>query len=1114
MKRLLMYCLFLVFFFISLKAFSDQSEGRLLRFPDVHDTRITFVYAGDLWTVGTEGGTARRLTSHPGLELFPKFSPDGSKIAFTGQYDGNFNVYVMPAEGGTPKQLTFTPDPTHMPERMGPNNEVITWLPDGKSILFLSRQNTYNDWFGHLFTIPVDGGLAVPLPLPKGGLTSFSSDGTKIAYNPIFRNFRTWKRYDGGLAQDVWTYDLVNKKSKRITDWKGTDSFPMWHGDTIYFNSDRDENRRFNLYAYSLTSGQTTKVTSFKDYDVLWPSLGGDKIVFENGGFLYLYSISGNENHKLTIMVNSDTVLSQPRWVDLQDYISGFSISPEGKRAIIEARGDIFTVPAKEGPTRNLTASSNADERYASWSPDAKWIAYVADQSGEDEIYVIGGDGRGQPVRVTTTGDCIKYAPVWSPDSHKLAWSDKNNKLYFVDIDSKKIQMIDSSNVFEIREYGWSPDSKWVAYSKPQENQFTTVELYSLATNQVTHLTDSFTNNHTPVFDPGGEYLYLLSERTYNEELGLFDFSFTNRNATRIYAVMLKADKPSPFAAKSDEAGEKKDDEKKPAEPPKTVDKKSDKKAVGEQKPEVPEAIKNFRIDLTGLSNRIVPVPIGADNITGLDASAEAVYYVTAPSQGLAGPIGSDTAKVHRYDLKEKKDVVILTPVDEWVLSSDHKQLAYHSAKIYGIVDSTKEGSKPGDGQLDLGKLQARVDYHQEWAEIFDEAWRQERDYFYSPKMNGVDWKKIRDLYAPLVPYVNNRYDLIYVIGEMIGELGNSHTYVGGGDMPDLKAVGEGYLGAYFELDSVSGYYRIKKIFPGDNSRDDYRSPLTEPGVVAHEGDYILSVDGKELKAPTSPYSMFQNKADQIVDLELNSSPSTRGSRHVAVKPIASEFSLHYLDWVDTNRAKVDKASEGKLGYIYLPDMDSEGLNEFVRQYFPQIRKQGLIIDARYNGGGFVDQLVLERLRRVLVGMGVSRNGGESTEPPQVFVGPMVCLANEFSASDGDIFPFYFQQYKLGPVIGKRTWGGVRGIRGYIRLLDGGYVTRPEFSLYDLKSQWVLENHGVTPDIEVENLPEDESQGVDAQLNRAIEYLMKEIQEHPRALPPRPSYDSGYPPGN
>ena len=1110
----------------------EGQEGRLLRFPDIHQDKIAFMYGGDLWLVPSAGGVARRITTHPGRELFPKFSPDGKWIAFTGQYDGNFNVYVMPADGGQPKQLTFYQGAAQpLSERMGIHNEVVTWTPDSKRLVFLSRRDASNGWVKRLFGVSVDGGIPEALPMDQGGLGTFSADGTKIAYNQIFRNFRTWKRYTGGLAQSITLYDLKNNTSEDLPHTEWTDTFPMWHGNTIYFTSDRGAEHRLNLYSSDLSSKQVTQLTHFTDFDVMWPSLGGDSIIFENGGYLYTFDVQSNQPKKLTIYLPSEQDQTLKHWTSVSKLITDFDISPEGKRAVFAARGDVFTAPAKEGSARNLTRTPGIREKSVAWSPDGRWIAYVSDRSGEDEIYISPHDGMGKERQITSGYRGFKFTPVWSPDGRKLAWGDKDLRLWYIDIDEKKQVQVDSSRYAEMQDYSWSPDSKWLAYDKNAENNNSVVYLYSLADKTISPVTDSMTNSNGPIFDLDGKYLYFLSDRDFNEVLGNIDFEFANPKTTRVYLATLRKDEPSPFLVLSDEAQVKPGNPDELTPPPPERQKQKERKetkaepSAKEPKPGEPpkenEKPKEFRIDLDGIQGRIVALPMEPSVIRSFAASKGFLYYSSTPVQGLSGPVPGESSAVHVYDLKERKNKVLIEDVERFALSFDGSKLLYEgegnhdAAHVYGIIDA-KPGDQPkkvGEGTVPLNGLRAEVDPPQEWKQIFNEVWRQQRDYFFEKSMNGVDWEAIRNKYAALVPYAADRYSLTYILGEMIGELSNSHTYVGGGDFPDLHPVNVGLLGADFDIDKASGRYRFKKIYPGENWDSKVRSPLTEPGVNIKEGDYLITVNGRDLRAPQDLYEAFVNTANEAVTLTVNSSPSEDGARKVQVRPIADEFSLRELKMIETNRKKVADATNGRLGYIYIPDMGGAGLNEFVKQYFPQIRKQGMIIDVRYNGGGFVDQLIFERLRRVLSGMGSARNWENNTVPPNVFHGYMACITNHYAASDGDIFSYYFKYYKLGPLIGERSWGGVRGIRGQIPLIDGGYITRPEFARYGLDSKWVIENHGVQPDIVVENRPEAVVQGQDPQLDRAIAEVMKQIQANPRKLPPRPPDLPAYPEG-
>jgi len=1099
-KHLLSFIMLFVCLPVALMA---QQEGRLLRFPDIYQNQVVFMYGGDLWTVDASGGTARKLTSHPGLEIMPRFSPDGKWIAFTGQYDGNFNLYRIPAEGGEPTQLTFLQPPEEFSYRHGPENMILDWYPDSKFILFLSRRYTWHDWFGNLFSVSINGGTPEKLSLLKGGLASFNADGTKIAYNRKFRNFRTWKRYTGGLAQDIWIYDFTNNTTTRVTDWVGTDTEPNWIGDKIYFTSDRPSEKhpdqkapgRANIWEYDLNTKQFKQRTFFEDYDVKWASAGKTKLIFENGGYLYTLDITreDTEPQKLTIMLPGDRLLTRPGWENTQKMITTYNLAPTGNRALFEARGDIYTVPKEHGDIRNLTQTSGIREKYPVWSPDGQWIAYFSDRHGEDDLYLIKDAPGAQEVRVTTDGKMFRYPPIWSPDSKKLAFSDKEYRLWYVDINKKTPVLVDSSKVWEIHEYRWSPDSKWLAYTKQGENEFQSIYLYNLPSEKITQLTSDFTNDWSPTWDPDGKYFYFLSDRNLNPTLGSFDFTYNYHRTAGIYLTTLQKDTLNPFKPKSDEV-------KVPAE-----------EAKKEEKPEKKQP-GNIHIDFDGIQGRMVRFPVEPDNYQSLHAASGAVFYLSTPTQGLAGAAEPVTPKLHGFDMTKREDVVMADGASGYDISPDHKYLIYKQGGNYAVTDA-KPVKVAEPKTLNLSEMKAKVDYQKEWRGIFEEAWRYQLNYFYNPRMNNVDWEAMRKKYEVLIPYVADRYDLNYVIGEMIGELSNSHTYVGGGDYPDIPETTYGMLGV--DLTTDRGYYKITKIYPGDNTRPDRISPLTKPGVNVPEGSYILAINGQPLTAKDNVYAALENTIGKQVELTVNSKPAEKGARTETVVPIGSEYELRHWDWINTNRQKVDRLSDGQIGYVYLSDMSTTGLNEFVEQFYPQIRKKGLIIDERYNGGGFVDQLILERLRRVLIGMSMQRGGMTSTDPPEVLSGYMVTLINGYSASDGDIFPYYFRQYGLGELIGERTWGGVRGIRGYTGTVDQGYTSIPEFSMYTLNSTWNMENYGVPPDIEVDNRPDLVVSGQDPQLERAGQVLLQKIKANPDSLhltlPPRPDWEPPYP---
>ena len=1086
-------------------AATAQANNTLMRFPTLHGDSVVFEAHGNLWKVSREGGTARRLTTDPGFDIMPRFSPDGRWIAFTGQYQGNTDVYVIPADGGDAKRLTFHSDVVaDAPMRWGPDNMVVTWTPDSRNIVFLSRRNTFNSWFGQLFTVPLTGGLPVQLPILKGGMLSYSPDGSEIAYNRIFRNFRTWKRYYGGLAQDVWIYNFKTMKLDRVTDWKGTDADPMWYGHLIYFLSDRGPESRKNLWVYDLDSKQFRQVTHFKDYDIDWPSLGDSGIVFQEAGALYVMDLPSEQLHKLAVSVPDDGGRTGMRWVDASKYIqstdtagdTNIGLSPNGKRALLQARGDIFTLPREHGPTRDITHTSDAEEEYPTWSPDGKWIAYATDSSGEDEIAVRPANGgAGQILTGFKRG--YFYQPVWAPGSDKLAFSDNEHRLWYLDIESRKLTQVAQDKWSEIHDYAWSPDGQWLAYSVTADNQMRQIELYSLNSGKAIRVSSAMDSDMNPVFDPSGRYLYFLSMRHENPTFSETEFNVATLKMFGVYVATLTRDEASPFAPRNDEG---------------TL---SNGKGDAGKTPEwKPGASKPMRIDLDGLLARAVPLPIPAANIGGLAATPGHIYYMTSPNQMIAGPLPGVPPELHVYDLAKREDKTLVTGLAGYTLSADGKTVLYNMPDgKFMFSDALPGAAKPAP--LDTSHMWVQVNPVQEWNEMYNMAWRLERDLFVNREMNGVNWQAVHDQYAKLLPLAGSREDLNYLIGEMIGELSNSHTYVGGGDMDyGVHRAPTGLLGVDFGVDEKSGRYYFRKIYPGDNTRANYRSPLTEPGVNVKAGDYLLAVDGRELRAPTNPYSLFTGTANEDVTLTVADNAEGKNRRSVLVKTIPNELDIRLKAWIDHNREWVNKESGGKIGYIYMSDMEAQGMDQFIRQFYPQITKQGLIIDDRWNGGGFIDQIVLERLRRVLIGMNSNRQQVASPIPQQVSDSYKVTLINHYSASDGDIFPYFFKKYGLGPLIGTRTWGGVRGIRGYWPLLDNGYITIPEDTMYGLHSEWVIENHGVDPDMEVDNNPGKEMLGQDAQLKAAVDYLMEKIRAHPLNLPPPPPLLPAYPPNN
>ncbi len=1059
-----------------------QDEARLLRFPAIYGDRVVFTYAGDLYTVSAAGGVARKLTNDVGFEMFARFSPDGTLLGFTAQYDGNTEVYCMPADGGVPRRLTTTATLSRddVSDRMGPNNIVMTWK--GKDIIYRSRQREWNDWKGELFSVPAAGGPSTQLPLPRGGWCTFSPDGSQIAYNRIFREFRTWKRYRGGQADDIWIYDFASRSTTNITNNPAQDVFPMWSGKKVYFLSDRDENKRMNLYVVDLQTRETTRLTTFSEFDIKFPSLGPDAIVFENGGYLYRYDLTSGETRRISVRLQEDFATGRGGLWDVSKQVTNYEIAPDGSRALFGARGEIFTVPAKYGNTRNLTSTPGIHERNGLWSPDGKWIAFISDQTGEDEIWIVPQDGRGTAQQITRGGDTYKYQPLWSPDSKKLLWADKKLRLQYVDVESRKVTPVAQATAWEFTSYVWSPDSKWIAFARPEEERMTTIQLYSFDSKETTEVTDGWFTSHAPVFSSDGKYLFFVSNRTFNPTYSQTEWNHVYNDMAGIYLVTLAAETRSPFAPKSDEVSVKE-----------ATPKAADAKAGKETTPAV-----TLKVDTRGIQSRIAALPVPASGYRNLQSVGDKLYYIRRGT-------GDEKSKLMLYELDKQKETE-LGEFNGFEISADGKKMLVGQSDSYAIIDlpTAKIDIKE---KLSLSDLKVTLDRKAEWKQIFQESWRQMRDFVYDPGLHGVDWPAMREKYGALIPFVNHRADLTYVIGEMIAELNLGHCYVGGGDLPAVERIPLGLLGARLERDGGTGAYRIVEILRGQNWDRNLRSPLTEIGVQVKEGDYIVAVNGHPTKEMTDIYTSLLNTAGKQVTLSVSAGPAGDGARDVVVIPTSNELPLYYYTWVQRNIERVSKATNGKVGYIHIPDMGVSGLNEFAKYYYPQLRKEALIVDVRGNGGGNVSPMIVERLRREIAMITVARNAAIAPDPGGMVVGPKVMLIDEFAASDGDIVAYRFKKYKLGPVIGKRTWGGVVGIRGTMPFLDGGFLNRPEFSRYNVEgNEWIMEGFGVEPDIVVDNDPAHEYDGIDDQLNKAIEVVKEEMRKNPRKLPPPPPF--------
>ncbi len=1083
MKRTLLSLVLLLITFSMM-----AQETKLLRTPTVHDNRVTFVYGGDLYTVSKSGGVARKLTSDVGYECFPRYSPDGKNIAFTGQFDGNTEVMIMPSDGGIPKRVTYTATlgRDQISDRMGPNNLVMTWK-DNEHVVYRSRKQSFNDFKGQLFIASINGGLSEELPFSVGGFCSYSPDGKKLAMNRVFREFRTWKYYRGGMADDVWIFDFDTKQWTNITNNDAQDIQPMWAGNKIYFLSDRD--RTMNLFVYDITTGQTRKVTNYTDYDIKFPSLGDQDIAFEKGGELYVMSLQTEQVTKVTVQVNNDDAWSRSEMIDASKFIEGVDLAPDGSRLTFSARGDVFTVPAESGITRDITQTNGVHERNVVWSPDGKWLAYISDASGEDEIYIRPQKGDGEATRITTTGDNYKYYIRWSPDSKKILWSDRKQTLQYVDVTSKAITVVEHSDVGEYNYYDWSPDSKWICYVRPEWNTYNRIFIYNLASKASTVVTDNWYNSYEPTFSRDGKYLMLLSDRDFNPSFSNTEFQIAYENMTKVYLIPLSKETASPFAPENDEVTVKEE----PKEDASAAKGKKEK-APADKKEEAKPAVPDVKVDLDGIMNRLVSLPIEAAQYGNLQYLDNNVYYQKSKS-------GDQGSSVIKYSLKDREETN-LGNFDFYYISVDGKKMLVQKDRTYSVIDMP--GSKiSADKHVDLSNMKVWVNRHEEWTEIFNESWRQMRDFFYAPNMHGVDWNAIKQKYSSLVPYAAHRADVTYLIGEMIGELSVGHSYVGGGDEPKPERIQTGLLGAKLARDP-SGYYLVKHILEGANWSESLRSPLTEVGVNVKEGDFIIAINGAPTNTMNDIYASLVNTAGKQVELTVNGKASPDGARKVIVVPVADEGDLYYYNWVEHNIRYVDSISGGKVGYLHIPNMGVDGLNEFIKHFYPQLNKKALIVDDRGNGGGFVSSLVAQRLALQLVYYNMMRNTIGQTDPTMM-LGPKVLLVDRYSASDGDIIAYRFKKLGIGKVIGVRTWGGVVGIRGTLPIMDGGFLNRPEFAPYDDKG-WTIEGHGVDPDIVIDNDPYQEYIGNDAQLNKGIEEIMNELKTQEKNVPPVPPF--------
>ena len=1068
---------------LGLLASTATADTRLLRFPDLHGDTVVFTYAGDLWLADTDGSNVRRLTSHPGQELFARFSPDGRHIAFTGQYDGGEQVYVVPVSGGEPKRLTWYPSEGPLPARWGYDHQVYGWTPDGEAVLFRSLREGFGLTGSRLYTVKLSGGLPDVLPMVVSGAGALSPDGERILFSPLFRDFRTWKRYEGGWAQDLFIFELDGSGSSNITDHVRTDRDPMWLQEGIFFVSDRDD--YLNIYNYDTASAQTRQLTHYEGRDVRWASDDGShRIVYELDGALHILDVRSGNDRALTITVPADTGFELGELVKVAGNLEGFDASPNGERVLVAARGEVFSVPVEHGVSRNLTNSAGAHEREVAWSPKGDRVAWISDASGEEEIYVAGHLGKESATRVTGDSSTRLYSPVFSPDGSKIAYGDSEARIFVVDSDGDNKRQVADDPGFPQHDFSWSPDSRWLAYSMEDPNGHRSLYVWDSESGNSRRITDEMFSEYNPVFAPGGGQLYFLSDRMFAPQIDLVEWNFANNRQTGVYAMLLTASADNPFAPRNLEGVPEKDKD----------DEDGNGKDAGAPKVE---------IDFDGLAARVARAPIDFGNLGGLSATKEHLLFVGAPAFFYGRDI-EPGAQLHAYSFEDREVFPITDKVSGYSLAAASKQVVVNQEGALNRFDIKKDEQQAKKADLDsLTAVRVRA---LEYEQIFDEVWRRYRDHFYVENMHGYDWVALRDRYRPLLEHVAHRADLNYLIGEMISELNVGHAYVAGGDIAATERSSDALLGATFELDESAGLYRIGTIYAGQNEEDKYRSPLTEAGVNARPGDYVLAINGRSLTAGINPYSLLKGQGGRLLELTLAGNARGKDRRSVLINPVASENDLLYLRWVQENHARVTRETEGRIGYLHIPDMGAPGIYEFTKWFYGQVRKQGMIIDVRGNGGGNVSQMVINRLARDLVFMGYDRGiDNLDTYPNVVFTGSLVALLDEDSASDGDIFPAAFKALDLGPLIGKRSWGGIIGITNLGPLMDGGSVYVPQFATASAEGQWAIEGVGVEPDIEVDNPPEAVLRGEDPQLERAIEEALRRLRTNPGTLPPRPA---------
>lgn len=1079
MKNILLSMVILIMTAISSKA---QVDASLFRFPDVSQNQITFVYAGDIWIVNKNGGFASRLSSPPGEEIFPKFSPDGKTIAYSGNYNGNVDIYTIPSMGGVPTRLTYH----------GSTDRVVDWHPDGKSVLFASSRASGRQRFNRLFSISSSGGLARVLPPAYAEMGSFSDDGKHLVFTDKSRLTRTWKRYRGGMAPDIYVMNLDDYSTTNITNSDASDELPMWHNHQIYYLSDNGAEKRYNIWVYDLNTESSKQLTHFSDYDVHYPSIGSDDLVFEAGGDLYLLNLSSGDYKKVEISVVTDQLAVLPKTENVANYVQHYNVSPDGNRVLIEARGDIFSLPAEKGFVKNLTQSSGSGERFPSWSPDGKMIAYWSDASGEYELTIFDTD-LGTSRKVTNLGPGFRYNIFWSPDNKKIAFADQTMNINLCDIATGQTKAIDKGlwlyqGNLENFSVSWSSDSRYVTWSRGVDNRNAVIFIYDIQNDKKVQVTNEFYNNYSPAFDPEGKYIYLLTNRALQPNYSNFDNTFIYDNSTLLAAISLKKDTPSLIEPENDavkEEEEKIENEKK--EEKASSDKKERKKdkSAEEEKPEV----NPVEIDFDGLEDRLTLLPVDAGNYSDLTAvKGKIIFQDNTNAQQKDGK-----QPIVFWDIKDREQKTIIDNADGYLITANGEKMLVVNQRKVSIVD-VKENQKM-DKMVPVHEMGMTINPKEEWQQIFTDAWRMERDFFYDKNMHGVDWNAMKTKYEKLLKQAVTREDVNFIIGELIGEINSSHTYKGGGDEEKTKRRNVGYLGIDWKTNN--GAYQVAKIIEGAKWDAEVRSPLKEPGIDVQPGDYILAINGIPLTTDKEPYAAFVGLGGKTVELLVGKTTSVSDAKKIIVKTLNDETRIRHLAWIESKRIRVEQETNGKAGYIYVRSTGIDGQNELVRQFYGQWNKDALIIDERFNSGGQIPDRFIELLNRKNLAYWAVRDGKDWQWPPVAHFGPEVMLINGWSGSGGDAFPDFFRKANLGPLIGSRTWGGLIGMSGAPSLIDGGMVTTPSFRMYDPDGKWFKEGHGVDPDIKVPENYTELAKGIDNQLEKAIQVVNDELRKNP-----------------